>query len=80
MIEKGWNGIKDILKEIPGEFKYPDDESEIISQKTDKQFILLVFIGGLTYGELAAIRYLNKTIRNKKFIILTTHMINSKNI
>ena len=80
MIEKGWNGIKDILKEIPGEFKYPDDESEIISQKTDKQFILLVFIGGLTYGELAAIRYLNKTIRNKKFIILTTHMINSKKI
>ena len=80
MIEKGWNGIKDILKEIPGEFKYPDDESEIISQKTDKQFILLVFVGGLTYGELAAIRYLNKTNRNKKFIILTTHMINSKKI
>lgn len=78
MVEKGWGSIKDILKEIPGDFIFPNDESEIISQKAEKSFILLVFIGGLTYGELAGIRYLNKKMRNKKFIILTTNMINSK--
>ena len=32
----------------------------------------------MTYGELAGIRYLNKKLRNKKFIILTTNMINTK--
>ena len=79
-IEKGWGGIKDILKDLPGECEYPNDESEIISQKNEKQFILLVFIGGLTYGELAGIRYLNKKSKNKKFIILTTNMTNRKKI
>ena len=78
LIEKGWGSIKDVLKDLPGEFEHPNDETEIISQKTEKQFILLVFIGGLTYGELAGIRYLNNKMRNKKFIILTTHMINRK--
>ena len=78
LVEKGWGSIKDILKDIPGEVEYPNEETEMISQKTEKQFILLVFIGGLTYGELAGIRYLNKKLRNKKFIILTTNMINSK--
>ena len=78
LVEKGWGSIKDILKELPGEMGLPDEENEIISQKTEKQFILLVFIGGITYGELAGIRYLNKKLRNKKFIILTTNIINTK--
>ena len=80
MLEKGWGNIKDILKELSGEFEYPQDESEIISTKGDKQFILLIFIGGITYGELAGIRYLNSKLRNRKFIIITTNMINSKKI
>ena len=80
MLEKGWGSIKDILKELSGEFEYPQDESEIISTKGDKQFILLIFIGGITYGELAGIRYLNSKLRNKKLIIITTNMINSKKI
>ena len=80
MLEKGWGSVKDILKELSGEFEYPQDESEIISTKADKQFILLIFIGGITYGELAGIRYLNSKLRNKKFIIITTNMINSKKI
>jgi hypothetical protein len=77
--EKGWGNIKDILKELPGgDYYIPPEEAEVISPKTDNQFILLVFIGGITYGELAGIRFLNKKMRNKKFIILTTNMINRK--
>ena len=59
---KGWNTIKDLIKKIANEFDFPEDESQIIdSNNKDKKFILLVFIGGITYGELASIRYLNKT-------------------
>ena len=76
----GWNSMKDLLKRIPGESNFPSDETDIFSTSVDKQFILLVFIGGITYGELAAIRLLNKKNRNKKFIVLTTCMINSKTI
>ena len=78
---KGWNSIKDLIKKIANEFDFPEDESQIIdSNNKDKKFILLVFIGGITYGELASIRYLNKTSDDKKFIVLTTNMINSRKI
>ena len=76
----GWNAIKDLLKKIPGDTNFPSDETDIFTTSVDKQFILLVFIGGITYGELAAIRLLNKKNRNKKFIVITTGMINTKKI
>ena len=84
LIEKafnpGWAPIKETIKKIPGETNFPFDESEIINENNDIKYFLVVFIGGITYGELAAIRYLNKTYKNKKFVILTTSMINYKNI
>ena len=80
LVEKGWCSIKDVLKELSTDNSYPPDESEITSTKSEKQFILLIFIGGITYGELAGIRYLNRKLRNKKFIVITTSMINTKKI
>ena len=80
LVEKGWGSIKDVLKELSTDISYPPDESEITSTKSEKQFILLIFIGGITYGELAGIRYLNHKLRNKKFIVITTSMINTKKI
>ena len=84
LIEKafnsGWGAIKEIIKKIPGETNFPLDESEIINDNNEVKYFLVIFIGGITYGELAAIRYLNKTFQNKKFVVLTTSMINYKNI
>lgn len=37
-----------------------------------KKRVLVYFIGGVTYGEIAAIRFLNKIFKDKKFIIATT--------
>ena len=79
-VSQGWCSIKDILKKIPGDSNFPTDESDMMSNTGDKQFILLVFIGGITYGELAGIRLMNKKNRNKKFIVITTGIINSKKI
>ena len=76
----GWNGIREVLKKIPGDSNFPTDESDIFGNKMEKQFILVVFIGGITYGELASIRLMNKKNRNKKFIVVTTGIINSKKI
>ena len=80
-ISKGWYSIKDVIKKISNEFDFPKDEEEILNfNKKEKKFILLVFIGGITYGELASIRYLNKALDDKKFIVLTTGMINCRKI
>jgi hypothetical protein len=77
---EGWKKNIDIINKIPGENDYPDDESEVIEDKKEIKYFLVVFIGGITYGELASIRYLNSVNKYKKIIVLTTSMINSKNI
>ena len=73
----GWNNLLSILDELPGDTHCPDNENRLLNP-IGKNFILLVFIGGITYSEIAAIRYLNKKIKNIKFIILTTHIITTK--
>ena len=43
-------------------------------------FILLVYIGGITYSEIEAIRFLNTSpeFSKYKFLIITTNIINGK--
>ena len=79
-LSQGWGPIKETIKKIPGETNFPLDESEMTNDNNDIKYFLVVFIGGITYGELAAIRFLNKTYKNKRFVVLTTSMINYKNI
>ena len=80
IFKKGWIGIKESLNKIPGESFYPDDESSIINPKYNSNIVLLVFIGGISYSEIACIRYLNKEFPKMRFIILTTCVINAKKI
>ena len=39
---------------------------------------MVYYVGGITYGEIAAIRFLNKLFRDKKFIVATTQIINGE--
>ena len=79
LIEKaitiGWKNIEDVLYKLPGEYDFPKEKIEIIPK-----IFLVIFIGGITYGELSAINYLNKKMKNTKIIVLTTGMINYKKI
>ncbi len=74
-ITKGWKNIEDVLYKLPGEYDFPKERLEI-----GPKIYLVVYIGGITYGELSAIRYLNETMKNRKIIVLTTSMINYKKI
>ena len=81
LTSKGWNSIKDDLKKLPGNIIFPENEKEIIFPKKQKQnFIMLIFIGGITYAEIAAVRLLNKMNKNHKFFMLTTHVTSGKKI
>ena len=55
-------------------------DDKVLLKNKEKKFILLIFIGGITYGEIASIRYLNETLQFYKFVILTTNIINIKKI
>jgi hypothetical protein len=47
-------------------------------QNTESKVTLVVFIGGITYGEIAALRFLAD--QNHDFIIATTHFINGTSL
>lgn len=79
-IKNGWKDISDGLKKIPGYTYYPSNEKEILKQRKEKNFIFVVFIGGITYPEIEGIRFLNQINKDFKFIIVTTNIINSKKI
>ena len=89
-IEGKWNKIIDTLKKMPGATNYPADESIISNPEKDKNIIFIIFVGGVTYTEIEGIRFLNRKFneeyKNKKrkkniqFIILTTGILNSKQL
>lgn len=50
-----------------------------MGDQSRKKRVLVYFIGGITYGEIAALRFLNKIFKDKKFIVATTQIINGDN-
>ena len=71
---------KEFLKNFGYEIIYPSDETQVMNPQQEKNFILLVFIGGVTYSEIDAVRFLNKSeeFGKYKFLIITTNIINAK--
>lgn len=67
---------------IPGPQVYPEDESDFFEPKeqrnrSEKKKVLLYFLGGVTFAEIGAIRYLNDLPgQNVKYFIATTQIIN----
>ena len=84
-----WSTIIDILKKIPGAISYPEDENVISNPQKESNILLIVFIGGVTYTEIGALRLLNRKFnedflqgkrKKTQLIILTTSILNSKKI
>ncbi|KRX00184.1 Sec1-like protein [Pseudocohnilembus persalinus] len=74
-----WKDIKENLNLIPGQSSYPEKYKSLSSNKTAKNAIFLFVIGGITYSEIAAIRYLSQKY-GREIIIGTTQILNFKKI
>lgn len=85
----GWQALNDSLTCLPGpafdDFQYPINNitgrrgslSSEISQNDTPKVILIFFIGGCTFAEVAALRFLaQQDEHNVEFIIATTKIIN----
>jgi hypothetical protein len=72
----GFNRIKEQLKLLPGNTVSPDNEADFFKETQRKKRILVYFIGGVTFAEIAALRFLNTLFPDKKFIVATTSIIN----
>ena len=84
-----WNTILDTLKKMPGATSCPDDEKVIKEPVKERNIMFIIFVGGVTYTEIEAIRFLNRKFNEEnlkgkrkktQFIILTTCILNSKKI
>ncbi|CAK9109775.1 unnamed protein product [Durusdinium trenchii] len=77
---KGWIAVKDALSLLHGpaqELQQPAKEPDSTKPAT----VLVCFLGGVTYGEIAALRRLSQLEEGRRrFLILTTEFINPKKL
>ena len=79
LLAKGWSKAKDFLDKIPGESKVPVQEKAFLQPPPGKpNVVVVVFIGGITHSELAALRLLKKMYPLHNLIVYTTCVINHK--
>ncbi|KAL4508086.1 hypothetical protein ABPG72_021459 [Tetrahymena utriculariae] len=72
-----WKHIAEYIKNVPGKQDFPEPSK--YSKLQNKSAILVYFIGGVTYGEISAIRLLSK-ITKREIVVATTHITNSKKL
>ena len=83
MSYNGFGAIEGKLKPACTKYKYPSNENELFEKRSSytaggKKVILVFYVGGVTYSEISAIRFLNKMYPDKVFVIATTQIINYK--
>lgn len=76
LYKTGWRAPT--VMSLPGDYYsgvYPVEDGD---QEPRKPIVLLFFVGGVTFGEIAAVRYLNHIEgAEREYVIATTHLINS---
>ncbi|XP_037650290.1 vacuolar protein sorting-associated protein 33B [Sebastes umbrosus] len=77
----GWTGLEDVTKLLNGhEFAVTGNNGGDSKAKSDAQRIILVmFLGGCTFSEISALRFLGRE-RGYKFIVVTTAITNSSRL
>ena len=82
----GWRGFEDAVNQLPGttfdevqSASSSGQASSALLAPTDPDAVtttLVFFLGGVTYTELAALRFMNAQTRTRRFVVATTNTIN----
>ncbi|XP_071777233.1 vacuolar protein sorting-associated protein 33B [Centroberyx gerrardi] len=74
----GWTGLEEVTRLLNGhEFAVTGSNGADLRAKSDAQRVILVmFLGGCTFSEISALRFLGRE-RGYKFIVVTTAITNS---
>lgn len=77
----GWTGLEEVTRLLNGhEFAVTGNNGADPRAKSDAQRIILVmFLGGCTFSEISALRFLGRE-RGYKFIVVTTAITNSSRL
>nr|XP_020445565.1 vacuolar protein sorting-associated protein 33B isoform X2 [Monopterus albus] len=76
-----WTGLEEVTRLLNGhEFAAAGSSGADLSEKNDAQRIILVmFLGGCTFSEISALRFLGRE-RGYRFIVVTTAITNSSRL
>eukprot|EP01017_Pseudomicrothorax_dubius_P028117 TRINITY_DN3320_c0_g1_i12.p1 TRINITY_DN3320_c0_g1~~TRINITY_DN3320_c0_g1_i12.p1 ORF type:complete len:230 (-),score=63.40 TRINITY_DN3320_c0_g1_i12:35-724(-) len=74
-LKNHWRGIKDSLSLLPGEI-YIEEKTAVPIKKGKKSVVLVYFIGGVTFSEIAALRCIAK-VQDKELVVATTNITNA---
>ncbi|XP_053320197.1 vacuolar protein sorting-associated protein 33B [Spea bombifrons] len=75
LLRKSWVGLEDVTRLLNGS-EFAEQMSDQNTNSDSQRIILAVFLGGCTFSEISALRFLGKE-RGYKFIFLTTSITNS---
>ncbi|XP_030044907.1 vacuolar protein sorting-associated protein 33B-like [Microcaecilia unicolor] len=72
---KAWTGLEEVARLLNGN-EFADPLSEGSPTADSQRLILAVFLGGCTFSEISALRFLGKS-KGYRFIFLVTAITNS---
>ena len=75
---KGLKNMQDKLRYLVGQpFSSTQAEKDLFeSDSSSKKRVMVYFVGGVTYSEIAAIRFMNVLYKDFKFIVAATCILN----
>ncbi|CAG9937883.1 unnamed protein product [Clonostachys rosea f. rosea IK726] len=84
---QGWHGFDDAVKHVRGQTFYELQKGEdkavkaraLLSGSANRQTVFVVFVGGITFTEIAALRFIAKQEESRKRIVICTTSIISGN-
>ena len=81
---EGWEGLDDTLRLLPGptfDFAQALPEGVSDAERRSSGLVLVVFIGGITQAELAALRFMSLLENHRReFVVLTTNVVNGNTL
>ncbi|TDZ26930.1 Vacuolar protein sorting-associated protein 33A [Colletotrichum orbiculare MAFF 240422] len=80
---QGWHGFDEAVKHVRGQTFYELQKGEekavkaraLLSGGTEKQTVFVVFVGGITFTEIAALRFIAKKEEARRNIVICTTSI-----
>ncbi|CAI0650728.1 unnamed protein product [Colletotrichum noveboracense] len=80
---QGWHGFDEAVKHVRGQTFYELQKGEekavkaraLLSGGTEKQTVFVVFVGGITFTEIAALRFIAKQEEARRNIVICTTSI-----
>ncbi|CEL56067.1 Vacuolar protein sorting-associated protein 33A OS=Rattus norvegicus GN=Vps33a PE=1 SV=1 [Rhizoctonia solani AG-1 IB] len=77
----GWKGFEDVINSIPGKtVDVKQTPGSLAKDGTNGTTTMVFFLGGCTFTEIAALRWIGKQIKGRNFLIGTSGMINGSTL